>query len=183
MQVNIVYPELKYITPAVEALKDKVEAKLQQRFGADFISSTIDYDFPVFVVKREVVIDVLEFLYYDSELEFTFLTTMFASHFPDTEGAEFEMIYQLHNMPQNWRIRIKTTMPKDNVRVRTATTLFRTANWMERQEFDFFGVVFEGHPNLKRILNMDEMNYFPMRKEYALEDEKREDKDDSFFGR
>ena len=183
MQANIVHPELKFRTPEVEELKAKVEAKLQQRFGADLLASTIDYDFPVFFVKKETVIDVIEFLYYDSELEFTFLTTMCASHFPDTEGAEFGLMYQLHNMPQNWRIRIKTTMPKDDVKVRTATTLFRTANWMERQEFDFFGVEFEGHPNLKRILNMDEMNYFPMRKEYPLEDAQREDKDNSFFGR
>ena len=48
---------------------------------------------------------------------------------------------------------------------------------------DFFGIIFEGHPHLKRILNMDEMNYHPMRKEYALEDERREDKDNAFFGR
>jgi NADH-quinone oxidoreductase subunit C len=54
---------------------------------------------------------------------------------------------------------------------------------MERQEFDFFGVQFEGHPNLKRILNMDEMNYHPMLKQYAVEDGQREDKDNSYFGR
>ena len=54
---------------------------------------------------------------------------------------------------------------------------------MERQEYDFFGIIFSGHPNLKRILNMDEMTYHPMRKEYALEDGTREDKDDKMFGR
>ncbi len=183
MQSNIVHPELKFKTPAVEELAAKVEAKLKQRFGADFLSSKIDYDFPVFVVKKEAIIDVLEYLYYDSELEFTFLTTMCAAHHPHNEGAEFEMMYQLHNMPENWRIRIKTTLPKDDLKIRTATSLFRTANWMERQEFDFFGVEFVGHPNLKRILNMDEMNYFPMRKEYPVEDAQREDKDNSFFGR
>jgi len=54
---------------------------------------------------------------------------------------------------------------------------------MERQEFDFFGVKFDGHPNLTRILNMDEMNYYPMRKEYPLEDGSRDDKNDKMFGR
>ena len=54
---------------------------------------------------------------------------------------------------------------------------------MERQEYDFFGIIFKGHPNLKRILKVDDMNYFPMRKEYPLEDGTREDKDDRMFGR
>ena len=54
---------------------------------------------------------------------------------------------------------------------------------MERQEYDFFGFIFDGHPNLTRILNMDEMNYHPLRKEYPLEDLRRDDKDDKMFGR
>jgi NADH-quinone oxidoreductase subunit C len=61
--------------------------------------------------------------------------------------------------------------------------LFDGANWQERETFDFFGVNFEGHPNMTRILNMDEMDYHPMLKQYHLEDGTREDKDDRFFGR
>jgi NADH-quinone oxidoreductase subunit C len=86
-------------------------------------------------------------------------------------------------MMKNYRIRVKTFMSISDPVVPTVTTLWPTANWMERQEYDFFGVKFTGHPNLKRILNMDEMNYHPMRKEYALEDASREDKDDTMFGR
>ena len=183
MQSNIQSPHLKYKTPAVEALKTKVEDKLRQRFGEGIISASIDYDYPVFEVKREIVIDVLEYLYNDSELDFRFLTTMCGLHFPQNKGKELGVMYQLHNMPEGWRMRLKTFFPSDDPKVRTATTLFRTANWMERQEFDFFGIQFEGHPNLKRILNMDEMNYHPMLKQYPLEDAQREDKDNSFFGR
>jgi NADH-quinone oxidoreductase subunit C len=61
--------------------------------------------------------------------------------------------------------------------------VFAAANWLERETYDFYGVIFEGHPNLKRILNVDEMIIFPMRKEYPLEDQTREDKNDSMFGR
>ena len=183
MQANIISPHLKYITPDIEALHNLVETKLKQRLGEGFIASTIDYDFPVFTVKKDIIVDVLEYLYHDSALEFKFLTTMCTTHQPHIEGAEFGLMYQLHNLQSNWRIRVKCFMPNSDITVRTATSLFRTANWMERQEYDFFGVIFEGHPNLKRILNMDEMNYFPMRKEYPLEDAQRRDKDDSFFGR
>ncbi len=183
MHANIKDPHLKYLTPAVEELKAKVEAKLQQRFNEGLVSTTIDYDFPVFVVKRDILADVIEYLYNETELSFQFLTTLAASHHPEEKGAELSVMYQLHNLPANTRIRIKTFLPIEDPSVRTVTTVFATANWMERQEYDFYGVIFEGHPNLKRILNMDEMNYFPMRKQYGLEDERREDKDDSFFGR
>ncbi len=183
MQANIKDPHLKYLTPAIEALKAKVEETLLQRFADGLVSATIDYDFPVFVVKRDILAEVIEYLYHDSDLSFQFLTTLAASHHPEEKEAELSVMYQLHNLPENTRIRIKTFLPIDDPSVRTITSVFATANWMERQEYDFYGVNFEGHPNLKRILNMDEMNYFPMRKQYKLEDAKREDKDDSFFGR
>ena len=183
MQANIQNPAAKFKTAAVQELAEKVSAKLRARIGENFISETIDYDFPVFNLKRESIVEALEYLYNDSELEFRFLTTMATIHYPDRKGEEFTMMYQLHNMPKNWQIRLKITMPLEDPSVNTATTLFRTANWMERQEFDFYGIIFKGHPNLKRILNMDEMNYYPMRKEFPLEDGSRTDKDDAMFGR
>lgn len=70
-----------------------------------------------------------------------------------------------------------------DIEVPTATDLWKGANWMERETFDFYGFRFKGHPNLKRILNMDEMNYHPLRKQYPLEDGSRDDKADNYFGR
>ena len=67
--------------------------------------------------------------------------------------------------------------------MKSITSLFNCANWMERETFDFYGIIFNGHPNLVRILNMDEMTSFPMRKEFPMEDSGRTDKDDRFFGR
>jgi NADH-quinone oxidoreductase subunit C len=93
------------------------------------------------------------------------------------------MIYHLHNWTKNVRIRVKVFFSKDDPHVPTATSLWPSANWQERQEYDFFGVVFTGHPDLRRILNVDDMEVFPLRKEYRLEDGTRTDKDDRFFGR
>jgi NADH-quinone oxidoreductase subunit C len=86
-------------------------------------------------------------------------------------------------MIDNVRIRLKIFFPIEDPNVPTLTNLFLTANWMEREAYDFFGINFTGHPNMKRILNIDEMDYFPMRKEYAIEDGTRTDKDDTMFGR
>jgi NADH-quinone oxidoreductase subunit C len=71
----------------------------------------------------------------------------------------------------------------ENPEIHTITEIYAGANWMERETYDFYGVIFKGHPDLRRILNEDSMDYFPLRKEYHLEDATREDKDDRFFGR
>ncbi|HNC30333.1 MAG TPA: NADH-quinone oxidoreductase subunit C, partial [Cyclobacteriaceae bacterium] len=73
--------------------------------------------------------------------------------------------------------------PEEKPTVPTLTNVFPAANWMERETYDFFGVIFEGHPNLIRILNVEEMTIFPLRKEYPLEDQTREDKNNDMFGR
>ena len=164
-------------------LLNTIQEKLKANFSDAIISATQEYDFPVFEVKREKIHDIMKFLRDDAEMGFGFLTTLCAIHYPDHKGKELGMMYQLHNMPKNWRIRVKIFFPITDHVVPTMTDLFPSANWQERQEYDFFGVIFKGHPNLKRILNMDEMDYFPMRKEYALEDGSRTDKKDDMFGR
>jgi NADH-quinone oxidoreductase subunit C len=166
-----------------QALLTTVEEKLKSRFGEGFISSELLYDYPVFTLQRDIIHDVIQFLYDDEELAFQYLTTMAGLHFPDNKGKELGVMYQLHNLQKNLRIRIKIFFSIADPVVPTITSVFSAANWMERQEFDFFGIFFKGHPNLKRILNMDEMTYHPMRKEYPLEDGTREDKDDRMFGR
>lgn len=166
-----------------QALLDHVHNKLKNKFGENVVSAEMHYDFPVFILNRNIIFDALRYLKEDPELNFMFLTTMCGLHYPDNKGQEIGVMYQLHNLVQNHRIRLKTFMPASDPSVPSATPLWATANWMERQEYDFFGIKFTGHPDLRRILNMDEMNYHPMRKEYPLEDATRDDKDDTMFGR
>ncbi|MES2395694.1 MAG: NADH-quinone oxidoreductase subunit C [Bacteroidota bacterium] len=166
-----------------EMLLTTVQDKLKAQFGEGIISSELLYDYPVFTIKSDLICDVVRFLYNDDELAFQYLTTLAGIHYPDNKGQELGIMYQLHNLPKNLRIRIKIAVSINHPVVPSITPVFSAANWMERQEFDFFGIIFSGHPNLKRILNMDEMTYHPMRKEYPLEDGTREDKDDKMFGR
>jgi NADH-quinone oxidoreductase subunit C len=132
---------------------------------------------------KENVYNLLQTLRDDEKLQFNFLTSLCGMHFPENAGQELGLVYHLHNWVENTRIRVKIAFPKDDPHVPTVTTLWLTANWMERQEYDFFGIVFTGHPDLRRILNVDDLEVFPMRKEYKLEDGTRTDKDDRFFGR
>lgn len=158
--------------------------KINAQFPDAITATEQAYDFTNIYIQKNLLKNVLRLLKTDAELNFHFLTTMCASHFPENDTEkEFGIMYQLHNMPKNCRIRIKSFMPKSDLNLETVTDLWKTAGWMERQEFDFFGVNFIGHPNLTRILNMDEMNYFPLRKEYPLEDLQRDDKEDKMFGR
>jgi NADH-quinone oxidoreductase subunit C len=102
-------------------------------------------------------------------------------HYDDREALG--LVIHLHSMRNGHRIRIKTETPMKEAVFPTFTDLWPTANWMEREAWDFYGIHFTGHPNLKRILNMEDFPAFPMRKDYPLEDPTREDKDDSYFGR
>ncbi|MEO6902113.1 MAG: NADH-quinone oxidoreductase subunit C [Bacteroidia bacterium] len=166
-----------------QTLLDTVGEKLKKEFGGGLVSSEMLRDYPVFTVHREIIAEVIKFLYNNEELAFQYLTTLAGLHYPDHKGQELGIMYQLHNLPKNLRIRLKIFFSINDPYVSTITPTFSAANWMEREAFDFYGIIFKGHPNLKRILNVEDMTYHPLRKEYPLEDGTREDKDDKMFGR
>ena len=162
---------------------DRIKEKLVEKFGEQVSAFSEPYGMLTFEAPKELNLKVLNFLYDDDELKFRFLTDLQAVHYPDNKGRELAVVYHLHNLVDNVRIRFKVFSDINTPDVYTATGLFSGANWMERETYDFFGVNFVGHPNMKRILNVDEMDYFPMRKEFPLEDQTRVDKDDEMFGR
>jgi NADH-quinone oxidoreductase subunit C len=132
--------------------------------------------------SRDNIIAVLSYLKNDAALQFIYLTDITAIHYPEQE-KQIGVIYHLHSLVNNVRIRLKVFITDGDAHMPTATELWNGANWMERETYDFFGVIFDGHPDLRRILNVDDMTAFPMRKEFPLEDPNRVDKKDYFFGR
>jgi NADH-quinone oxidoreductase subunit C len=166
-----------------QELLTTVEAKLKGEFGDALLSAEMMRDFPVFTVKKDKIVDIIKYLYDEPEMEFRFLTDLCGIHFPDNKGQELGVIYHLHNMPKNWRIRLRIFFDLNDAVVPTLTTVFSAANWQERETYDFYGIVFKGHPNMIRIMNVDDMIGFPLRKEFPLEDQNREDKNDAMFGR
>jgi NADH-quinone oxidoreductase subunit C len=160
-----------------------IQEKLEEKFGDVVSNFEESYNVLSFEATAANNLKVLQFLFDEPSLQFQFLTDLCGVNLPDDAGREISVVYHLHNLTQNIRLRFKIFVPVAAPDVFTASNLFSSANWMERETYDFYGVNFVGHPNLKRILNVDEMDYFPLRKEYPLEDQTRIDKDDEMFGR
>ncbi|CAM2773942.1 NADH dehydrogenase subunit C [Flavobacterium succinicans] len=162
----------------------EIQEKLVATFGNAVFQFNQDRDLFTFEVSADVITAVVLFLKNDPQLRFHFLTDLCGIHYPDNEEErQFAVVYHMHNWYENKRIRFKTFLNGTQPEVKSIANIFLCANWMERETYDFFGINFVGHPQLKRILNMDEMVSFPMRKEFPMEDGGRTDKDDRFFGR
>jgi len=162
--------------------KGLVYNKLIEKFGPEILGLDLGSDIPAYTVKSDSVLRIITFLKDDPELHFGFLTDICGIHYPDNE-LPLGVIYHLHNLERNERLRIKTFVSVEKPDVPSLTPIFSSANWMERETWDFYGINFTGHPNLIRILNVEYLDFFPMRKEYPVEDPTRDDKDDRFFGR
>lgn len=159
-----------------------IQDTLREKYGEKIREVESPYDFLTITVAHESIKDVIHFLFEDDAMNFKFLTTCCGMHFPDA-AQKFAMVYQLHNLEKNFRIRLKTFTNHEPPTFPSLTDIFKGANWMEREAYDFFGFKFTGHNDLRRILNMDSLEGWPLRKEFPLEDPFRKDKDDAMFGR
>ena len=161
-----------------------IQDTLIETFGENVFRFNEEKDIFSFEVASEMITAIILLLKNDPVLRFQFLTDLCAIHYPDNEvDRQFVVVYHMHNWYDNKRIKIKAFINGEKPEIKTISNIFLCTNWMERETYDFYGIDFIGHPQLKRILNMDEMISFPMRKEFPMEDGGRTDKDDRFFGR
>ncbi len=126
-------------------------------------------------VPRERTLEVLRRLRDDPDLAFSFLEDLTCTDHPEEE-KRFRAVYTLTSMARRERIRVKCACPEEDPVVPSATPLWAGANWLEREAYDMFGVRFEGHPDLRRILMPEDFDSFPLRKEFPMEGE-RSDRD------
>jgi NADH-quinone oxidoreductase subunit C len=162
----------------------QIQDKLVETFSNDVFNFQQERDIFSLEASADKITPLILFLKNDPELRFHFLTDLCGIHYPDNEAErQFAVVYHLHNWYENKRVKIKVFINGEKPEIKTISNIFLSSNWMERETFDFYGIDFIGHPQLKRILNMDEMQSHPMRKEFPMEDSGRTDKDDRFFGR
>ncbi|HEX2026247.1 MAG TPA: NADH-quinone oxidoreductase subunit C [Actinomycetota bacterium] len=142
---------------------DDLTAALRRRFDDVLVSRgevTV-------TVNRERLVDVLRSLRDDDELRFTFLADVSCTDWPGRDPRIW-MAYHLYSPDRNHRVRLKVGLPEEDLRVASATAVFDAANWHEREVYDFFGVTFDGHPDLRRIMMPDEWVGHPLRKDEPL---------------
>lgn len=112
--------------------------------------------------------DACHFLKTQPDLAFEFLADLTGVDLYPVE-PRFEVVYHLLSLPHNRRLRLKVRLPGSDPRLESVTGIWPAANWLEREVFDLFGVYFEGHPNLRRILMPDDWEGHPLRKDYPVE--------------
>lgn len=119
---------------------------------------------PWVTVPPEAITEISRFLRDDPELRFNTLMCLSGVHYPDEEM--FGVTYHLHSTPNNISLILKVSVPESRPRLPSVESVWKTANWHEREAYDMFGIVFENHPDLRRILCPDDWEGHPLRKDY-----------------
>jgi NADH-quinone oxidoreductase subunit C len=156
---------------------------LQSKYNDAIVAIEESYGILDVIVHRSSIKDILRKLKADGDLEMSFLTSLCGVHYPDKVGHEMDVVYHLHSLIHNKRLRLHVIMPISDAVLPTISDIIPTANWMERETYEFYGVKFEGHPDLRVILNVEDIGYHPLLKQYQLTDATRTDKEDKYFGR
>ncbi len=148
-------------------MNEQVVQKLSARFGEQtFETSEFRGELTV-VVPKEKIVEVCQFLKDDVDLQFDLLADLCGIDMY-TPVKRFGVIYNLYSLKNKHRIRLKTFTEEEDPKVPTVTGVWSTANWHEREAYDMFGIIFEGHPDLRRMYLPDEFEYFPLRKDFPL---------------
>lgn len=156
---------LPYVPANGEAIARR-QAELGTHIAFPYVRPEDKQDLPTFIVERERIVDVLRALHDDPELQFTMPLDLFCVDYPKRKKeGRFDIIYQLYSLENNERIRLKVRAA-ENEPVPSSYPLFKGFDWFEREAFDLFGVRFEGHPNLRRILTHEAFQGHALRKDY-----------------
>ena len=157
-----------------EAVSDHpAAAKLRDRFEGE-IHEVVDAHGQTSVVSEKGRIkDILSFLKEEPDLKYDRLNDVTAVDYQghpnrDPNAPRFDVVYSLYSHPHNTRLRVRAQVEEDDARIDSATSVWRGAEWPEREAFDMFGIRFDGHPDLRRILMPHNFQYHPLRKDYPL---------------
>ena len=148
-------------------MKEKILEKLTAQFGKS-IESTNEYRGELtIVVRKDDIVRICQFLRDDEELRFDSLRDLCGADY-NRPDERYEVIYNLYSLKNKFRIRVKVRVNEDDLHVPTVSNVWSTANWHEREAFDMFGLIFDGHPDLRRMYLPEEFAYYPLRKDFPL---------------
>jgi NADH-quinone oxidoreductase subunit C len=156
-------PPAKPAGPVPTPWESPMVAKYKRQFGSALVAQTyLGQNY--FVVDRSMIPDILRLL--RDEEQFDYCVDLTAAHYPKREKV-FDLIWILYSHANNERMRVKTEIAEGDAPP-SSTSIWPTTNWLEREVFDMFGIQFEGHPDMKRILLPDGWKGHPLRKDYGI---------------
>ena len=147
-------------------MKNLTLEKLKEKFS-DAIQDVIEFRGELtIIIAKDALLEICDFLKNDPDLQFNFLSDLTAVDYPERE-KRFEIVYNLYSIPKRWRVRLKVNIGEEES-ISSVAFIWSTANWLEREVFDMFGIEFENHPDLTRILMPDDWEGHPLRKDFPL---------------
>lgn len=151
----------------VDASGHPLVKKLRDRFD-DAVTEATEFLGQLSIrIERLRIVEVCDALKRDEDTPFNYLSDLTCVHYPDQREAPFEVVYNLYSIPANQRVRLKVSVNGEGVE--SVTSVWPSADWLEREVYDLFGVVFRNHPDLRRILLPPDWEGHPLRKDYPLE--------------
>jgi NADH-quinone oxidoreductase subunit C len=145
--------------------KSTVLERLSERFGDAVVSVHSDLGDDTALVKRERIVEVMTFLRDDPALKFDFAMDLTGVDYLG-ETPRFEVVYHLYSLEKKARVRVKARLPEEDPSIDSIVGVWEAMNWYEREAWDMYGIRFNGHPDLKRILLYEEFQGHPLRKDY-----------------
>lgn len=143
--------------------------RLLEKHPVAIVSTHAQHGDETAVIKREHALEVMRFLRDDDLTRFELLADLTAVDYLGVREPRFEVVYHLRSLSRGHRIRIKVQVPEHDPVTPSVIEVWRTANWLEREVWDLYGIRFEGHPDLRRVLLYPEFEGHPLRKDYPLE--------------
>ena len=144
----------------------KIEKLINSELSSKILSSKIEFNELIFKISHSEILDIIQFLKYDERLKFKQLIDIAAIDYPNKE-KRFEIVYLLLSIENNARVKLSINFDT-NENITSITQIFPSANWMEREVFDMYGIKFTNHPDLRRILTDYNFKGHPLRKDFPL---------------
>ncbi len=140
--------------------------KIKGRFGRSVLETSVFRGEITHLVEKDAIADICNFVKRESDMQFNFLSDVLGVDCRSSLSC-FEVVYHLYSIKNKMRLRLKIRIKEDET-VPSVTSVWRSADFAERETFDMFGIVFDGHPNMKRIYMPEDWEGYPLRKDYPL---------------
>ncbi len=151
----------------------EIAKRLKERFQEEVLGTTHFLDQVSVIVKKDRIVDLCRYLHDEPDLYFDYLADLCGVDYPD-RMPRFEVVYNLYSIKHRHRIRLKAGVPEEDLNIDSVIPVWTGANWHEREAYDMYGINFNGHPDLRRILLPEDWEGYPLRKDYPLKGPEKE---------